>query len=115
MSDVSELTFLKSFKGMDQLVHNGFIFQYERENNGKRIWSCILNHKVDCRGRVHTVGATVKEIKEHNHEPDKDEIIVRRCFNEIIEQANNEPEDPKILYVYKKLPDGFRRGVGRID
>ncbi|GAB0093359.1 hypothetical protein DMENIID0001_084490 [Sergentomyia squamirostris] len=117
MSDVSEseLTFVKSRKGADQLVHNGYIFQHEKERNGKRIWRCILYSKANCRGRVHTVGATVKEIKVHNHEPDEDEIIVRRCLGEITERAKAGPDYARnivlhgIRYVtknscYEKLP-----------
>lgn len=47
------LEFIKSQRGRDLLIYNGFIHKQEKTIENKIIWKC--NEKKKCTGRAHTI------------------------------------------------------------
>ena len=55
--EVSEMRIIKSSKGRDKLSYTGFIYNFQREGNGrKKQWRCEVKN---CKGRIHTTGSNV--------------------------------------------------------
>jgi len=79
------LDFIKSEKGKDLFVDQGFVYRYERltDNSGKVIWRCIENAINKCHGRCHTVGHHVTHRSDHNHAPDVAKMEARRVINKV--------------------------------
>ena len=73
--EVSDFKLIKSSKGRDKLSHEGFIYNFHRQSNHKKQWSCQINH---CKGRLHTMESTILfVIGEHIHGPEigKEEVF----------------------------------------
>jgi hypothetical protein len=90
------LDFIKSEKGKDLLVDQGYIYRHERiiSNSGKVIWRCIDHAKKKCRGRCHTIGQHVTHRSGHNHAPDAAKVEARRALNIIKDRAISSQDAP---------------------
>ena len=71
----SDFRLIKSSKGRDKLLHGGFIYNFHRQSNNNKQWSCQIRN---CKGRLHTMESTVLSvIGEHIHGPEigKEEVF----------------------------------------
>lgn len=39
------LDFIKSERGRNMLVHDGYVYRFESQNNKKTMWKCVENLK----------------------------------------------------------------------
>ena len=77
-TDNCDYRLIKSSKGRDKLLHEGFIFNFQRERYGKKQWRCQVKN---CKGRLHiTTTNFLKKIGEHSHaaEIGAEEVLVFR-------------------------------------
>ncbi|CAI6352020.1 unnamed protein product [Macrosiphum euphorbiae] len=81
------LMYVLSQKGKNLLVHNNFIHRKEKTTNEKIIWKCNEYKKLNCRGRVHTIGESVVKYIDHTHVPDITKIKCKEFVNEVKEIA----------------------------
>jgi len=59
---------IKSTKGKQVVVYEGFTFVFERDGSNKKIWHCTESYSNKCKGRCHTIGSEVTwHSKNHNH------------------------------------------------
>ncbi|XP_063244960.1 protein bric-a-brac 1-like isoform X11 [Bacillus rossius redtenbacheri] len=66
--DGQDLEFVRSLRGMKQLVYNNFVYNYENMNKASLIWTCVDKKKTKCRARVATHGSKVDmRCSLHNH------------------------------------------------
>ncbi|XP_053234723.1 zinc finger protein 568-like [Podarcis raffonei] len=63
------LKYVKSRKGRDQLLHEGYLYRKERESKSKMVWKCADYHKSRCPGRVHTHHGKLVHSLPHDHPP----------------------------------------------
>ena len=86
------LEYVKSQKGHDLLVHNGFTFRREREHNGVIYWRCTEYRIAKCSGRVNVMDGRIFKSTSHNHVPDPAKIQVRTVIHKIKERATTTQE-----------------------
>ncbi|CAI6369505.1 unnamed protein product [Macrosiphum euphorbiae] len=79
------LQFIKSQRGHDLLIHDGFIHKRERTIGEKVIWRC--NESKNCTGRAHTMQDSVIKYKEHKHVENRAKIEVKKTINKMKENA----------------------------
>ncbi|XP_031358774.1 uncharacterized protein LOC116182376 [Photinus pyralis] len=92
------LTFVKSQKGNNMLILNGFIHKKERIIEGKIIWKCASYNKCKCPGRVHTFEGEVVKSTSHNHVADAAKLEARSVCNDIKRMAQQvEPTTQAIV------------------
>ncbi|RWS13379.1 uncharacterized protein B4U80_01955, partial [Leptotrombidium deliense] len=90
------LQFVKSNKGSNQLVYDGYIYTRDRKYNGKELWKCVEFNEYKCLGRVHTFNdEIVKTVNEHNHVKRFEEIEARKAMNQVKEIAATTIETPQ--------------------
>ncbi|KAL3696796.1 hypothetical protein R1sor_010872 [Riccia sorocarpa] len=84
-------TYIKSQKGNDQLVFNGYFFEEDSRKNDEHIyWRCVETNR-GCKGRVIQDESGMREGRnEHDHPPRTMEIEVRRALDEIRSQAGTQ-------------------------
>ena len=78
-TDNCDYKLIKSSKGHDKLSHEGFIYNFQREDSVKKQWRCQVKN---CRGRIHTKSTNIpKMIGEHCHGPEigAEEVLVFRA------------------------------------
>uniref|UniRef100_A0A2S2NTJ8 FLYWCH-type zinc finger-containing protein 1 n=1 Tax=Schizaphis graminum TaxID=13262 RepID=A0A2S2NTJ8_SCHGA len=84
------LHFIKSEKGKDVLVHDGFLYRFESKKDKKTIWKCVENLKKKCKARIHTeensILSDVTKIS-HVHFPDIAKIEAKRAMANLKELA----------------------------
>jgi hypothetical protein len=81
------LEFVKSNKGKDQLVHDGYIFNKDYTKPCKTYWKCI-KYIDGCKGRAHTDGERVIHHSDnHNHVPQAAKIGAKKVMAKIKERA----------------------------
>lgn len=65
------LKYIKRERGSDILVHEGFMYHFEKHGVQKKIWRCV-RFKNKCRGRVHIIGdinnEKISKKIDHNHD-----------------------------------------------
>lgn len=71
---MATFTFMKSQRGKDKIVFEGYIYKLDRERGAKSYWLC---HLPDCTGRIIKDSDDIKTTKPHNHSPDSASIEVR--------------------------------------
>src|ERR1043165_9981199 len=82
------LEFVKSQKGKDFLVEEGYTFRNERISMVKTIWKCTNYRKHKCMARCHTEKGNIKRtIGVHNHVPDTAEIEARKTLQKMKDRA----------------------------
>jgi len=87
------MTYVKSTKGQDLLVHEEFIFKkdYTNETNEKTYWKCIKYNTYKCTGRAHTKNTRVVLHKDtHNHIPGVTEISAIVIINDLKDTASSQ-------------------------
>ena len=85
---VGNLQLIKSSRGRYQLVHNGFIYNTDRQSGQRVFWRCSEYQRIGCRGRVVTVeGQLLEKCSTHNHESQDEKIREKKAMAEIKEQA----------------------------
>jgi hypothetical protein len=96
------LQFLKSQRGNQQLIYNGFIFRRERISPNKTFWKCVENYKrqngreLRCKGRCQTSNdEVIYHSDNHNHVPNTTEMKVKRIQHEIKQRAVEVSETPQ--------------------
>lgn len=62
---------MKSKKGRDQLLYEGYLHTKERVCGDKTFWKCALYHKYHCPGRAHTCNDRITKYRAHCHPPSK--------------------------------------------
>ena len=75
----SDFKLIKSSKGRDKLSYSGYIFNFQRESNGKQQWRCQIKN---CKGRIHTIATSILKIigqNCHGEEIDKEEVLEFRA------------------------------------
>uniref|UniRef100_A0A6P7GX96 Uncharacterized protein LOC114343419 n=1 Tax=Diabrotica virgifera virgifera TaxID=50390 RepID=A0A6P7GX96_DIAVI len=82
------LTYVKSQKGANMLVYNGYIHRKEKTIDQKTIWKCAQYNKHKCTGRVHTVGDEVVKSTSHNHVADASILEAKKACNRMKELAH---------------------------
>ncbi|XP_060095254.1 uncharacterized protein LOC132572350 [Heteronotia binoei] len=65
------LQYVKSKKGRDQLVYDGYLHTKERVVGNKTFWKCAIYYKDHCPGRAHTYDDRVIKYSAHCHPPIK--------------------------------------------
>lgn len=86
------LTYVKSQKGANMLVYNGFIHRKKKAIGEKTIWKCAQYSKYKCTGRVHTLGDEAVKSTSHNHVADASILEAKRACNRIKELAAHQVE-----------------------
>ncbi|XP_072384722.1 uncharacterized protein [Diabrotica undecimpunctata] len=81
------LAFVKSQKGNNLLLYNGFLHKKERVIGEKTIWKCATYNKCKCTGRVHTVVDEITKSTQHNHVADTAKIEAKEACNRMKEVA----------------------------
>lgn len=85
------MTYVKSTKGKNLLVHAEYIFEKDYTKNEKTYWKCIKYNMYKCRGRAHTVNDEVILHKNtHNHTPNIIEISTKTIINELKKTASSQ-------------------------
>lgn len=79
---------IKSQKGKDLLVLEGYCFLREKVVDNKIVWRCSEYKISKCMARCHTVdGAVVKKTTNHNHVADAAKIEARKIMADIKNRA----------------------------
>ncbi|KAG2457941.1 CDD deaminase, partial [Polypterus senegalus] len=92
------LEYVKSNKGADLLVVEGYTFRKEKTINGKLIWKCTEYRIGKCLSRCHTKnGLFVKRPSMHNHVPDVAKIETRKAIVDIKQRATSSTDGPHEL------------------
>lgn len=90
------LTFVKSQKGTNLLLHDGYLYYREKLMSDKIIWKCQDYEYHKCRGRCHTFNDAVIKVSDHNHVPNASKVEVKNIMTAIKEQAlrtNDKPQN----------------------
>ncbi|KAF0987337.1 hypothetical protein HZS_1116 [Henneguya salminicola] len=97
-SDI-QISFIKSTKGKDILIVNGFCCKKEKTISEKCIWRCELYEILKCKSRCHTRnGAMVfMSNSEHCHESNFNKIATRVIINELKSTAVKSYNTPQQL------------------
>lgn len=86
------LEFVKSIRGHDLLVHNGFTFALEKTKSDKKIWKFTEYRTKKCNGRCHTSNGQILKSTSHSHVPDSAKIETRRIMASMKERAEETVE-----------------------
>ena len=87
------LEFVKSNKGGEFLLLDGFTFRQEKIINEKRIWKCTEYGTAKCKSRCHSkYGILTKQPTEHNHVPDRAKVESKKIMNAVKEKASSTQE-----------------------
>ena len=81
------LEFVKSNKGRNLLVVDGFTFRKETMIKTKTFWRCTEFERRKCRARCHTQDGNIVKITAHSHVPDAAKIETRKAMHLIKERA----------------------------
>ncbi|GAB0097315.1 hypothetical protein DMENIID0001_129480 [Sergentomyia squamirostris] len=95
MADL-ELSFVKSNKGKDLLVHGGFQYKQNVKRGSVVYWKCA--ESTPCPGRAKTDGETLTVTQEHTHEPNIVRIESRQLKNALKERALVSQDSPTELF-----------------
>ena len=100
------LNFVKSQKGADHLVHEGYRFVKDKVTPFKTIWKCV-NYKVNgCKGRAHTYdGEVVFHNENHSCTPDIVKVKVKEVLANIKKMATESSDTP--MAIVSKATDGM--------
>ena len=79
------LKFVRSTKGKNQLVHEGYIFNKDFTKSNKTYWKCI-KYIDSCKGRAHTE-RVIHHSDNHNHVPQAAKIGAKNVLAKIKEKA----------------------------
>ena len=86
------LEFVKSNKGRDLLLVDGYTFRYEKTIKEKSHWKCTDYDKFKCRARCHTEGKDIVKVSVHNHVPDAAKVEIRKTIEKMKVQAKTTQE-----------------------
>jgi len=86
------LEFIKSNKGRDLLLVEGYTFRREKEIKGKKHWKCTDYDRFKCRARCHTEGQDIVTVSNHNHVPDAAKVEVRKTMEKVKAKATTTQE-----------------------
>ncbi|CAN8005385.1 unnamed protein product, partial [Ixodes hexagonus] len=91
-----EVEFLKTEKGKDALILDGFKYCFQRKNQDeKTAWRCAKYWTINCKAAVLTnQGKVVKTTQEHNHPPDSSQLWEARLKNALKQRVRSEPHLP---------------------
>ncbi|PSN45815.1 hypothetical protein C0J52_05500 [Blattella germanica] len=96
-----------SCRGRYQLVHNGFIYNTDRQTERRIFWRCSEYQRIGCRGRVVSVGDVVEvKCSTHNHESQDSKIREKEAWAKINERvlwAKNAQSNQQIIEQKEKL------------
>lgn len=109
--------FVKSLKGRDQLVKDGFSFHRNRQKGEKIFWRCNEYSSLRCTSRCSThKDVMVKGPTPHNHIPDPIKIQCRSAINQMKEIAITTAKTTKevISKVSSKFPEAVKRSLPNI-
>ena len=92
---VSDATFVKTQRGGDKLLHEGFTYRVKHKlNQGMKSWSCDLKGS-NCPGSVKTKpqgdGVVVTVVRPHSHLPVPDKVRGLEIKTKVIAQAVQQP------------------------
>src|ERR1700731_4719650 len=101
------LQFIKSSRGNNLLVNNGFIYRKEREKLDKIVWKCVEYDSAKCAGRCLTINNDIVKLNEnHNHVQNAVNIEKRRAIIQIKRNILTQATTSQILAeVTAGLPD----------
>ena len=82
------LEFVKSQKGKNLLVVEGYTFRNERVLTGRTFWKCTEYRKHKCLARCHTENdQIIKNLGTHNHVPCVAKIEARKTMEKVKTRA----------------------------
>jgi len=91
------LHFIKSQKGADQLLIDGFLYRKTRQTDTSRYWICILEEQ-GCRARCVTTPNDLKsQSGTHNHTANPAEVTKRRKLDVVREAARTTLDAPSMI------------------
>ena len=95
--------FIKSKRGENILVHDGFTYHKHSTKKERTHWVCSL--KPECKARATTilVPPRVVNASEHTHAPDQDQIKASEIINSIKKVSVSQPEAPPIQITSNRL------------
>jgi hypothetical protein len=96
---MSECDIIKSKRGKDILVYNGYSYHLHSKRDTKHYWRCVMKYKSSCNvviatnyiDNTHTV---ISRHIEHGHLPDPEKPIAMKLINSIKEKANYSMDTP---------------------
>lgn len=77
------LHYVKSNKGRDLLLVDGYTYRFEKTINEKKHWKCTDYAKFKCRARCHTENEEVLKVSSHNHVQDAAKVEVRKTMDKV--------------------------------
>lgn len=86
------LEFVKSNKGCDLLLVDGYTFRRDKTVKDKSYWKCTDYDKFKCRGRYRTDGEDIVKVTTHNHAPDAAKVEVKRAMAKVKAKAKTTQE-----------------------
>ncbi len=84
------LTYIKSNKGHNLLVHRGYTYRVDKIGLNKKYWKCTEydNIKIKCTARCVTQESTIIKVSKHlSHPPDAAMIEKRKLMSDMKEKA----------------------------
>lgn len=120
---------VKTKRGRTKLVHEGYMFVFDKcsRDDSTNFWRCEF--KKDCKVRVHSLVATgevVKQINEHSHGSDAAQVGASSIITQIKARALDTTEIPSVVFneslqnstsaVQGKIPnkDAIRKVIQRV-
>jgi len=92
------LEFVKSERGRDHLVHDGYRYIMHRKGDAKNVWYCVKQREEKCCGRLYTANNEVLQVNDnHNHAPDIAKIHALEIKSKIKVAAQTTSEHPQVI------------------
>ena len=89
---VHEMEVVKTSKGGDMLMYQGYFYVKKVSKNGYRRWSCSKARSQACPGAIITDElpfANPRGFKPHNHNVSLSEVEIQKCRSELKTEARN--------------------------
>ncbi|CAI6348182.1 unnamed protein product [Macrosiphum euphorbiae] len=87
------LKFIKSQKGKNMSVYNGFLYSKHEVYENKIVWRCSDFKKFACKSRCHTTSedetGEILKYTDHSHAPNVAKSEAKGLVNEIKKSAEN--------------------------
>lgn len=96
------LHFVKSTRGKDHILHDGYRFVMDKKMGDKTTWNCIKRRHNNCVARLHTSLDGILHYKnDHNHVPDAATIRAKQILAELKQSAANTSDTPLSIVATK--------------
>lgn len=94
----NKMEFIKSEKGKNKLLIEGYLFIKDKVIENKVYWKCEVSKKLKCSARVITIDDNATKINNvHNHIGDAASVGAARVYNTIKENAKSTRDTPQFI------------------